>query len=390
MLDQPTPFNIGTRQLTPARFDTLLSLVRSERKPQYIRPPAGIEVPTRMLGVPLRSTHPGGSIGDFSCGVWSISDQYVRLFCGTFLHAGTECLVVLATHDGEQIPIEGQVLGCRHISGVDHEVTLSLTRNRADGTPIDLIRFASSPSLRRHIESVQLDGHRIDGTSLVVGLQCSTTKLAEVSLNRLGMQVHVVESETSATEWLERSDRVDLLVVDDCLGPQDSGIDAACRIRSRWMSLPMILMVIQRTAKLRKNLVTSSFMVLLEKPFGRMEIAAAARKILSLDRSAEDQVLQTKLKTDPEVGPLIDEFVQRLPESIDRIQLACHRGPVSAVAHEVRRVAEDAMIVGYLLLGEMLMQAWSSISEAANVGEARPHVEDILPLLRRLHGLRPR
>ncbi len=153
------------------------------------------------------------------------------------------------------------------------------------------------------------------------------------------------------------------------------------------MSLPIILMMMKNDDQIQMDLATIPFMVLLEKPFDRIELTSSVRTILSVEQSPDDQILRTSLDGDPEIGPLITEFVQRILESIERVAHACRRGPVSTIAYEIRKIAEDSIIVGYFLLGEMLMQTWNSIGQSENVGDARAHVEEVLPLLRRLHGL---
>lgn len=374
------------RAWTPGRFDELVQRASVGTGPSSGRAMAGVELPVKMLGVPITMTHPGGSVSRGDCCVWTISERSVRVFVRGFLHMGTACELTLTSTDGQTQQVSAVVQECRHLCGLEHCATLRLEGDHRSGVSLDLLRYAPTGALRKQIEAHRQETDRIHGTALVVGHRSSTTQLASFALGRMGLVIRDAETETEAFEVLGENGHVDLMLVDDCPGPQGSGLDVARRVRESWMSLPIIVMTIQG-GPVPPELLSSPFLMLLEKPFDRVELASTVRKVLSVGGGADDQVLRSALESDAEIQHIVREFVQRIPESIQRVEEACRRGPLGAIAHEVRRIAEDAMMVGFFLLGEMFMQTWSHINAAENVAGARGHCEEVLPHLRRLYGL---
>jgi CheY-like chemotaxis protein len=375
------------RAWTPARFDELLECVKANAATLRFRSSCDLELTTRMLGVRLCSTHPGGSVGTTECAVCSLSETYIRFFVRGFLHVGTACAVTLQTVDDQPVEVRGVVTECHHLSGLEHAAMLKLTQENRGAPVLDLLRFANSAALRKQIETRRQETNRIEGAALIVGRRSSTTQLAEFTLGRLGLDTRALDHESDLMQALGEGGHVDFLLIDDCPGPDGDGLELARRVRESWMSVPIIVMTIRAESPPPAELLASPFLVLLEKPFDRMELAATVRKLLSVNQNAEDQVLRSALESDQEVRHLIQEFIKRIPESLERVESSCRRGPVTAIAHELRRIAEDSLMVGFFLLGEMFMQAWSRVNGAENVAEARGCCEEVLPHLRRLYGL---
>ena len=80
--------------------------------------------PCRGEMIPILVLHPGKVINAFLVLMRNLSAGGLSIIHGGYLHAGTECRVLLASIEGAKIVLSGKVRRCRHIKGNLHEIGL--------------------------------------------------------------------------------------------------------------------------------------------------------------------------------------------------------------------------------------------------------------------------
>lgn len=76
----------------------------------------------RAATAPMVVIQPGGSVSAYLVVTRNISAGGMAVIHGGYIHAGTECRLMLGTIDGEKVVVPGRVRRCRHIKGNLHEI----------------------------------------------------------------------------------------------------------------------------------------------------------------------------------------------------------------------------------------------------------------------------
>ncbi len=76
----------------------------------------------RAATAPMVVIQPGGSVSAYLVVTRNLSAGGIAVIHGGYIHAGTECRLMLGTIDGEKVVVPGLVRRCRHIKGNLHEI----------------------------------------------------------------------------------------------------------------------------------------------------------------------------------------------------------------------------------------------------------------------------
>lgn len=367
-----------TRVWTASQLDELLA-----GRPEA--PESGPTMPVRWPNVGLAIDHPGGSTAHGLAAVWQIGARAVRLFWKGYLHPGTRCVLDLRAHDGKPHAVAATVETCSHVNGLIHELCLAIDAEQPGGAPFDLCQFAPTADLRNRIAAMLAERERLRGVAIVVGGDGSTSMMIEQSLSRAGLTVERLGRAAETIQRVTVQPPPDICIVDRFTADNSCGVELIGEIRQRTVSLPLALVTMDAFPDDAPRLSDLPYLKVLERPFDRFELLNLVREMLRAGESAQPGgVLTNALREDPDIVPVLNRFVETIPETVTRLQHDCLRGPLSALVHSLRKLAEDSMMVGYYLLGESVKQAWIRAEQAENLAEAREIAEPVIGLLKRL------
>jgi len=370
------------RKWSPSRYDTLLSISATKR--ENVIPATGLELPMRVLNVVTQITHPGGSTGLSLACITMISQYQVRFFWRGYLHVGTSCELKILAKDNLPMAAKGKVIACRHLDGLDHEITVNVMAEHANQPAIDLDRLTFSVDARRRLEEHYQEQEKLDGLVLTVGATGAIFAFSEKTLRNLGLLVKQSSSIDEAIAILEHDSTINLLLVEDYIDYKHSGAELITEMHNRTLCTPVILMTPNPQDPQWHNLPDSVAVIMLEKPFDKFEMLAAVRKALSVQSVTDARLFHSVLRGNGEVDSLITSFIAQIPAAIERIEEYGKLGPVEAIMYEVRRVAEDCSILGYYELGEFASQLCEKVRKAENVAQARELADRLIVILHRL------
>src|SRR5688572_26628713 len=130
----------------------------------------------------LTVEHPGGGVSRLMVCARNLSAGGLGFIHGGYLHKGSRCKVMLRGLDGNMHPIAGQIVSCRHVEGVTHEIGLQFERK------IDPTRFVEAPSMPPSpAESVGLEA--LSGKVLYIDDSIDDQNLMKFVLDLCGAQL---------------------------------------------------------------------------------------------------------------------------------------------------------------------------------------------------------
>jgi CheY-like chemotaxis protein len=308
--------------------------------------------PFRDASIPVRLTHPDGSITPMLVACRNISRGGMSvLHCG-FVYPGSRCTVVLRHPERGAVPVPGIVARCSFRGGMIHEVGLKFDQ------PIDvrdLVRpdpFSDSFSLERvkpetlrgtvvYAEDSEID-HRIVAHFLRdTGLTLRTARTAEDALGLVDADCGLVLAEYNLPDY--------------------NGAEFLTMLRQRGLSTPVILVARDTTSVTRRLLAGIEADAFLAKPLSQPLLLRAVAEFLVL-RPGEG-MLVTSLPPDDPAAPLAEGFVSALRSYAARLREALARGDAANCREVCSRIAGTAPSVGFAKLGAAAAEAAESLAE---------------------------
>lgn len=85
---------------------------------------ANIRYPYRKGDIPIVVEQPGGVITRLSVSPRNLSSGGIAFLHGGFLYVGSKCSLQLTALSTEPIVVSGEIVNCRHVDGILHEVSV--------------------------------------------------------------------------------------------------------------------------------------------------------------------------------------------------------------------------------------------------------------------------
>ncbi len=213
--------------------------------------------PFRRETIELRLRHPGGSLATIRVACRNLSRTGMSVLHGAYVHPGTAC-TVLVPHPGPgAAPLEGRVVRCTHRSGLIHEVGIRFDR------PIDVRRFiAQSPfSDAFCLESV--DPSSLGGCVVYIDDSPSDHRIVRHLLRDTGVRLRAAETAREGLAMIEEGCDLILCGLRAADGP---GLEVAKAARARGIRTPVIALVTEKTAPVRRAVIDVRADAVLQKP----------------------------------------------------------------------------------------------------------------------------
>ena len=156
----------------------------------------GDRVRFRLLNLPVRVTHPGGSSSERVVASRNLSASGMGFLYDSFLYNGTRVVLRLPRRLGGEDALHGKVVYCAHVSGAFHQVGVRFDQKIFpqlyvnDAAALPAGPGAASPAAART--------PKLSGRLLVIDPQEMDSALVEHHLRDSGMQVVCVTDELKA------------------------------------------------------------------------------------------------------------------------------------------------------------------------------------------------
>lgn len=287
--------------------------------------------------------HPTGASTTYVVAPRNISTMGIGFLHGTYLYPTSPCKVSLETLDGERMQVNGTITNCRHVSRQVHEVGV-----RFD-LPIDLRMFVhlnpedsqtvrqEFQELRAQVRGVAEQDLELSGRVLIVDDMPADRKLLNFWLGKLGMSV--VESDNTEDAYNRiRGGVFDLIIIDLQLG-KESGLDVAMMIRESGQQTPIIMYSAEVTSEAQERGRSIGISGFLSKPLEQAQLTHLIKRSLTPGGDGSSGVIRSALASDPDMLPIIDEFVQGLSKYLDEIRSAMNEQDIEnlhRICHQIK------------------------------------------------------
>ncbi len=262
--------------------------------------------------------HPNG--GEASCYVVprNLSKSGIAFLHGRYVHTDCACVVHLPTRDKKIVRIEGSIVRVRHLKGVVHEVSVVFSQ------VIELDQFVEltdEESLRHYCER-NSEGQQL-GRALIVDELEADRKLYSLWLEKIGLGVLAMETVPEARESLKYNADINLILV-DAHADNPLAFDFIKEVRKRNANIVIVVVSADADADIEKKSLEYGGNAFLAKPFDMPNLRSLIVDALIENRNGESVggLLRSTKTDDPDMLPLIEEFVGQLAFMIEELETA--------------------------------------------------------------------
>lgn len=115
---------INSLRISPVECKRLLDEIERSRLSPAKQKRNNKRYSFRQNNVPIAVEAYGGELSKFLVSTRNISKGGLSFIHGGFLYPGNACHLVLTTLDNQKVPIVGEIVVCRYVSGRVHEVSI--------------------------------------------------------------------------------------------------------------------------------------------------------------------------------------------------------------------------------------------------------------------------
>lgn len=333
----------------------------------------------RRLRIPFENPHVFVEVDDGSSTrvryqviARNLSTKGIAFIHGQFMHQGRSCTVEIPTLEaGPAVRIEGHVARCRLIAGRVHELGVVFNQS------IDLGKFvaldvmsemrAREEARSAGVKTAEAPQASASGSLLLLEDFESNRKLYSFWLSKLGLHVKEAASIKAAKDWLVR-EKFQIMMVDELL-ENELGSDFIKQQREAGVTSLIIAASAENTDVVRKRCMDAGADLFLPKPFERDVLQ---RTVLESLKNQEvglqsDEPICSEVH-DPEMRPLIEDFVKSLKKITESIGQAAKKNEMESLRQILRSLPEAANGYGFPKLGEVAQQT----NKLLQTPDARP------------------
>jgi CheY-like chemotaxis protein/HPt (histidine-containing phosphotransfer) domain-containing protein len=267
----------------------------------------------RVPNTGLTVEHPGGGVSRLMVCARNLSAGGVGFIHGGYLHKGSRCKVLLRGLDGAMHPVGGQIVSCRHVEGVMHEIGLQFERK------IDPTKFVSAPvSPPSPAESIGLE--TLYGKVLYIDDSVDDQNLMKFVLDLCGAQLCSASNGVEGLAIAEQR-QFDAILAEMWL-PGISGIEIGEALRKAGYAGPIIAITADEQPQLKEQALAKGFTDFLLKPLDFEQLSKMLARHLPIppELGANTQPLYSIRWEDVRMRPLILDFISRLPSQMKQLE----------------------------------------------------------------------
>ncbi len=342
----------------------------------------GVRATRYIFGLQVKLTQPGGSAIERRVVTRNVSTGGMAFLHAGYVHPGSRFSASIPTaDDGAVIGVAGEVVRCRHIKKMIHEIAI-----RFDD-PIDLPNFAQlSPedeqrcwkeSGKSEVESQER------GVALVVDDVKSQRAIAEVWLKRIG---YTVEQAATSAETMEavKATQFDVIVLDMQLG-DESGLDLARSLRAAKYMGTIVAVTADADDEIRQQALMVGCDAFVAKPVTARNLDQAIEDATVGQGDPSDrEPIYSSLQEDETVLPLIVEFVNSMTAVIDQLSGAVVKKDITTLGSIFKSMKAEGGALGFWQVTEKAEEALASLSSGEPTVETPNLANQLLQVLRRV------
>lgn len=288
-------------------------------------------------GLHIRITHPGGIEANLLVIPRNISQNGLAFLHGSYVHPGSECMVLLQSLDGELVQVYGEVIRCTHVRGTVHEVAV-LYRE-----PIELSWFLHAYLREDKDEETKHPLGGLLGKILYIEDSPDDRELVSFLLRKHGAELRTVPNLTVALNLLNTS--VFDIVLTDLNLPEQSGVDVITSIRKSAFAGPIIAVTAEEDPDILADVKESGCTDVLIKPYSFDALLDLLNRHLpkGLEAATKSEPLKSSMWSDMHMRPLILRFLERLADKTRKIERALEtedRAQLQNLCHELKGSAK--------------------------------------------------
>ena len=237
-------------------LDTLLDRLDapSKRAPAISR--HFVRWPFRRESIEVRVVHPGGNVVSFRVACRNLSRGGISVLHNSFMHAASECHVMLPHPFRGVVDVPGTVVRCLHRGGVVHEVGISFR------TPINAREFLHADPFGNEFSLERVAPSQLRGRVLLIEPCATDRSIVKHFLRDTSMQVDVVGSLAEAVLACEG---VDVVIASAASEESDPPMMVAT-IRECRFEGPIVLVVPDSSPETRARLAGLCVQVIVVQP----------------------------------------------------------------------------------------------------------------------------
>lgn len=330
-----------------------------------------VRMPFRLESVPVRLTHPGGSVSELRLASRNLSCGGISLLHNRFVHVGTAVTVVLPLQGGDTLEVRGVVRRCVHLSTILHEIGVQFEKK------IDARRFIPADRQSAFFSIEKVDPSRLRGCVLLVDPSELGRKVVRHLLRNTQLRLRPADSLTAALSLL--GEGCDLIAADVTDGG-DQMTEFMSRLRDQGNLTPVIAMIDSGDSRTRARLAEIRVNAILAKPLTEGKLLQALAEFLLSDADETNAHVDTAPGVD---STLVQGFVEELVRYADALTAAHRAGNTAQCLSLTAQIKGTAPVLGFHSLGRLAEHAAECLSSGRDSREAAAALEDLIIACRR-------
>jgi CheY-like chemotaxis protein/HPt (histidine-containing phosphotransfer) domain-containing protein len=327
----------------------------------------------RMPNTGLTVEHPAGGTSRLMVCARNLSAGGLGFLHGGYLHKGSRCKVLLRALDGQVHPVNGQIVSCRHVEGVLHEIGLQFERR------IDPTKFVSAPSAPQSpAESIGLE--TLQGKVLYIDDSVDDQTLMRFVLDMCGAQYC---GATNGIEGMSMAEQrhFDAVLTEIWL-PGLSGLELCEAMRKAGYAGPVIAVTADENPQLKTQALAIGFTGVFYKPLEfepLIKLLSQHLPVASDGKSAVEPLFSMKWD-DVRMRPLITEFASRLLSQLAQLEKFLQASDVAAAQKFCLSIKGSAGGYGYPQIGIAADALRQQIAAGTKLLQLRPKIDELRSL----------
>ncbi len=339
---------VRTIRLDEAELNTVLDRLDSKEPAPKAQKRVSERFSYRTTGCIVHMQQPGAaSATAYQVATRNLSAGGMSFLHGGYVHTGTKVLVQLISTYGTWKTVRATAVVCEYVNGNIHDV----------GVKFD-----------QEIEPGDFCTAAIRSRVLIVDDDDSLAKLATYYLGKLNAEVDRAENGEVGVEMASKN-KYDLILMDVEMPVMD-GHTAVRELRSKGYIGKIIAATGRTEEEDRVKCLEAGCDGYIPKPYVQDDLATVLASI-------EEEPLISSHQDDPDMIPLIESYVETLPEKVRCLEVAMAKGDADKLESLARSAKSDGKSFGFDPISESAAKLESSIKAGTELEALRGQLDEL-------------
>jgi CheY-like chemotaxis protein len=356
---RPNSLNLQTQAL-----GVLLDRLDTHSKDAHAKNPTSalrdfVRWPFRRESLEVRVLHPGGSFVVIRVACRNLSRGGLSVLHNSFVHAGTECRVMLPHPARGLVEVPATVVRCMHRSGVIHELGVAF-RN-----PVNAREFLQADPFSNSFSLEQVSPTDLRGKLLVIEPSATDRSILKHFLRQTSLEVVIV---TSLAEAVLACEGVDAILASSELSDTDPST-LVSTIRECRFDGPIVLLVPDASPSTRARTCGLTVQAIAVQPVTQDLLLRALSEVLLVDQPAGAASQENPSQ----------EWIKEQLATIERdlYQFTCSRN-IKYISKTCQRLRELSESMGWTVITTLTTNVLTPLSKGKPLDSVRPTIDMLL------------